>query len=167
MIISFRQQCSTYDPRCWGNDDSNGDESKCATQPPWHLSMPALWERTLPAWQRGCHGHGHQAEDHRDPASKCYQLKCACCDFRRLQFHLLDFVFSLFLPCQFILSVRLDYRITYLLSIYKKEFGDKSITDSSVSVADMPIFTRETSFFLNANTIIIVSILEISLVVVY
>ncbi|XP_053740824.1 inositol 1,4,5-trisphosphate receptor type 2 isoform X1 [Synchiropus splendidus] len=32
---------------------------------------------------------------------------------------------------QFILSVRLDYRITYLLSIYKKEFGEKSITDST------------------------------------
>uniref|UniRef100_A0A8C4I7X7 Inositol 1,4,5-trisphosphate receptor n=1 Tax=Dicentrarchus labrax TaxID=13489 RepID=A0A8C4I7X7_DICLA len=42
---------------------------------------------------------------------------------------------------QFILSVRLDYRITYLLSIYKKEFGDKSITDSSVSLADMPPMT--------------------------
>ncbi|XP_010888608.2 inositol 1,4,5-trisphosphate receptor type 2 isoform X3 [Esox lucius] len=37
---------------------------------------------------------------------------------------------------QFILSVRLDYRITYLLSIYKKEFGDGSITDSSLSVAE-------------------------------
>uniref|UniRef100_A0A4W6EAB4 Inositol 1,4,5-trisphosphate receptor n=1 Tax=Lates calcarifer TaxID=8187 RepID=A0A4W6EAB4_LATCA len=42
---------------------------------------------------------------------------------------------------QFILSVRLDYRITYLLSIYKKEFGDKSITDSSVSLAEMPLVT--------------------------
>ncbi|KAG7521877.1 inositol 1,4,5-trisphosphate receptor type 2 [Solea senegalensis] len=42
---------------------------------------------------------------------------------------------------QFILSVRLDYRITYLLSIYKKEFGDKSVTDSSVSVADLPLVT--------------------------
>ncbi|XP_030281751.1 inositol 1,4,5-trisphosphate receptor type 2 [Sparus aurata] len=38
---------------------------------------------------------------------------------------------------QFILSVRLDYRITYLLSIYKKEFGDKSIADSSASLAEM------------------------------
>ncbi|XP_036962517.1 inositol 1,4,5-trisphosphate receptor type 2 isoform X2 [Acanthopagrus latus] len=38
---------------------------------------------------------------------------------------------------QFILSVRLDYRITYLLSIYKKEFGDKSIADSSASVMEM------------------------------
>nr|XP_019934105.1 PREDICTED: inositol 1,4,5-trisphosphate receptor type 2 [Paralichthys olivaceus] len=38
---------------------------------------------------------------------------------------------------QFILSVRLDYRITYLLSIYKKEFGDKSIPDSSASQAEM------------------------------
>uniref|UniRef100_A0A8D0AYY2 Inositol 1,4,5-trisphosphate receptor n=1 Tax=Sander lucioperca TaxID=283035 RepID=A0A8D0AYY2_SANLU len=42
---------------------------------------------------------------------------------------------------QFILSVRLDYRITYLLSIYKKEFGDKTITDSSASLADMPQMT--------------------------
>uniref|UniRef100_A0A3Q3J9U7 Inositol 1,4,5-trisphosphate receptor n=1 Tax=Monopterus albus TaxID=43700 RepID=A0A3Q3J9U7_MONAL len=32
---------------------------------------------------------------------------------------------------QFILSVRLDYRITYLLSIYKKEFGDKTTSDTS------------------------------------
>ncbi|XP_046889429.1 inositol 1,4,5-trisphosphate receptor type 2 [Hypomesus transpacificus] len=39
---------------------------------------------------------------------------------------------------QFILSVRLDYRITYLLSIYKKEFGDRSVMDSSLSVADFP-----------------------------
>uniref|UniRef100_A0A8C6SHD8 Inositol 1,4,5-trisphosphate receptor n=1 Tax=Neogobius melanostomus TaxID=47308 RepID=A0A8C6SHD8_9GOBI len=31
---------------------------------------------------------------------------------------------------QFILSVRLDYRITYLLSIYKNEFGEKNVTDS-------------------------------------
>ncbi|XP_066561476.1 inositol 1,4,5-trisphosphate receptor type 2 isoform X1 [Amia ocellicauda] len=37
---------------------------------------------------------------------------------------------------QFILSVRLDYRITYLLSIYKKEFGDNCIPDSSYSVSD-------------------------------
>uniref|UniRef100_A0A8C3B0I4 Inositol 1,4,5-trisphosphate receptor n=1 Tax=Cyclopterus lumpus TaxID=8103 RepID=A0A8C3B0I4_CYCLU len=34
---------------------------------------------------------------------------------------------------QFILSVRLDYRITYLLSIYKKEFGDNTITETSAS----------------------------------
>uniref|UniRef100_A0A7N8YJQ7 Inositol 1,4,5-trisphosphate receptor n=1 Tax=Mastacembelus armatus TaxID=205130 RepID=A0A7N8YJQ7_9TELE len=47
---------------------------------------------------------------------------------------------------QFILSVRLDYRITYLLSIYKNEFGDKTITDSSMSLADMPPLTRETLF---------------------
>ncbi|XP_071403401.1 inositol 1,4,5-trisphosphate-gated calcium channel ITPR2, partial [Centroberyx affinis] len=40
---------------------------------------------------------------------------------------------------QFILSVRLDYRITYLLSIYKKEFGDKNLTtDNSVSMAEVP-----------------------------
>uniref|UniRef100_A0A3B5N1F5 Inositol 1,4,5-trisphosphate receptor n=1 Tax=Xiphophorus couchianus TaxID=32473 RepID=A0A3B5N1F5_9TELE len=32
---------------------------------------------------------------------------------------------------QFILSVRLDYRITYLLSIYKKEFGESTVPDSS------------------------------------
>uniref|UniRef100_A0A3B4CNT8 Inositol 1,4,5-trisphosphate receptor n=1 Tax=Pygocentrus nattereri TaxID=42514 RepID=A0A3B4CNT8_PYGNA len=39
---------------------------------------------------------------------------------------------------QFILSVRLDYRITYLLSIYKKEFGDQSLTDGTLSVTDFP-----------------------------
>uniref|UniRef100_A0A671XBQ4 Inositol 1,4,5-trisphosphate receptor n=1 Tax=Sparus aurata TaxID=8175 RepID=A0A671XBQ4_SPAAU len=44
---------------------------------------------------------------------------------------------------QFILSVRLDYRITYLLSIYKKEFGDKSIADSSASL----IATKAESMF--------------------
>ncbi|XP_068168569.1 inositol 1,4,5-trisphosphate-gated calcium channel ITPR2 isoform X2 [Antennarius striatus] len=45
---------------------------------------------------------------------------------------------------QFILSVRLDYRITYLLSIYKKEFGDKVIAESSASVTDMtPLIPTE------------------------
>ncbi|KAK9516864.1 hypothetical protein VZT92_024773 [Zoarces viviparus] len=38
---------------------------------------------------------------------------------------------------QFILSVRLDYRITFLLSIYKKEFGDKTVIDSSSSVTEL------------------------------
>ncbi|XP_035763053.1 inositol 1,4,5-trisphosphate receptor type 2 [Neolamprologus brichardi] len=42
---------------------------------------------------------------------------------------------------QFILSVRLDYRITYLLSIYKKAFGDRALTDSSMSLADVPPIT--------------------------
>uniref|UniRef100_A0A4W3JR24 Inositol 1,4,5-trisphosphate receptor n=1 Tax=Callorhinchus milii TaxID=7868 RepID=A0A4W3JR24_CALMI len=32
---------------------------------------------------------------------------------------------------QFILSVRLDYRISYMLSIYKKEFGDNTSGDST------------------------------------
>uniref|UniRef100_A0A8D0DDY0 Inositol 1,4,5-trisphosphate receptor n=1 Tax=Sander lucioperca TaxID=283035 RepID=A0A8D0DDY0_SANLU len=40
---------------------------------------------------------------------------------------------------QFILSVRLDYRITYLLSIYKKEFGDKTITDTFFSPSEPDI----------------------------
>ncbi|MEQ2229265.1 Inositol 1,4,5-trisphosphate receptor type 2, partial [Ilyodon furcidens] len=39
---------------------------------------------------------------------------------------------------QFILSVRLDYRITYLLSIYKKEFGESTVIDSCSSLADFP-----------------------------
>uniref|UniRef100_A0A8C1GBG4 Inositol 1,4,5-trisphosphate receptor n=1 Tax=Cyprinus carpio TaxID=7962 RepID=A0A8C1GBG4_CYPCA len=38
---------------------------------------------------------------------------------------------------QFILNVRLDYRITYLLSIYKKEFGDQTL-DTSASLAEVP-----------------------------
>ncbi|XP_062860264.1 inositol 1,4,5-trisphosphate receptor type 2 [Trichomycterus rosablanca] len=42
---------------------------------------------------------------------------------------------------QFILSVRLDYRITYLLSIYKKEFEDQTVSDSTVS--EYPIFPSE------------------------
>uniref|UniRef100_A0A8C2FZL7 Inositol 1,4,5-trisphosphate receptor n=1 Tax=Cyprinus carpio TaxID=7962 RepID=A0A8C2FZL7_CYPCA len=37
---------------------------------------------------------------------------------------------------QFILNVRLDYRITYLLSIYKKEFGDQTL-DTSASLAEI------------------------------
>lgn len=40
--------------------------------------------------------------------------------------------------------MRLDYRITYLLSIYKKEFGDKTMADSSASVSEMPPLTRKT-----------------------
>uniref|UniRef100_A0A671X7H5 Inositol 1,4,5-trisphosphate receptor n=1 Tax=Sparus aurata TaxID=8175 RepID=A0A671X7H5_SPAAU len=47
---------------------------------------------------------------------------------------------------QFILSVRLDYRITYLLSIYKKEFGDKSIADTSEPDID-EIATKAESMF--------------------
>lgn len=53
-------------------------------------------------------------------------------------------------PCQFILSVRLDYRITYLLSIYKKEFGENSVTESS-SMAEMPPISCENFLFLYAN----------------
>lgn len=48
-----------------------------------------------------------------------------------------------FFSVQFILSVKLDYRITFLLSIYKKEFGDKVITDGSIS-ADNLFMTRKT-----------------------
>ncbi|KAJ0028980.1 hypothetical protein NQD34_003977 [Periophthalmus magnuspinnatus] len=40
---------------------------------------------------------------------------------------------------QFILSVRLDYRITYLLSIYKKEFGEKNLSTEN-------LFIRKSSF---------------------
>uniref|UniRef100_A0A673I2F3 Inositol 1,4,5-trisphosphate receptor n=1 Tax=Sinocyclocheilus rhinocerous TaxID=307959 RepID=A0A673I2F3_9TELE len=43
---------------------------------------------------------------------------------------------------QFILNVRLDYRITYLLSIYKKEFGDQTL-DTSASVAEVPVMAGE------------------------
>ncbi|CAH2278455.1 inositol 1,4,5-trisphosphate receptor type 2 isoform X1 [Pelobates cultripes] len=41
---------------------------------------------------------------------------------------------------QFILSVRLDYRISYMLSIYKKEFGENgaSVDASTVSPPDTP-----------------------------
>lgn len=48
---------------------------------------------------------------------------------------------------KFILSVRLDYRITYLLSIYKKEFGDQNMTDSSMSVSDYPPISGRRSLF--------------------
>ncbi|GAA6101701.1 inositol 1,4,5-trisphosphate receptor type 2 isoform X3 [Tachysurus ichikawai] len=46
---------------------------------------------------------------------------------------------------QFILSVRLDYRITYLLSIYKKEFGDNSASDTSHSVTEFSPIPSEPS----------------------
>ncbi|XP_075754910.1 inositol 1,4,5-trisphosphate-gated calcium channel ITPR2 isoform X1 [Pelodiscus sinensis] len=41
---------------------------------------------------------------------------------------------------QFILSVRLDYRISYMLSIYKKEFGDdgETIDSSTIASPDSP-----------------------------
>lgn len=46
--------------------------------------------------------------------------------------------------------MRLDYRITYLLSIYKKEFGDNSISENS-SVAEMPPMSREIFLFCYVN----------------
>lgn len=46
--------------------------------------------------------------------------------------------------------MRLDYRITYLLSIYKKEFGDNSISENS-SVAEMPPMSREIFLFCYEN----------------
>ncbi|KAJ6666363.1 hypothetical protein lerEdw1_000636 [Lerista edwardsae] len=44
---------------------------------------------------------------------------------------------------QFILSVRLDYRISYMLSIYKKEFGETSenVDNSVTSLPDSPPIT--------------------------
>ncbi|XP_056373589.1 inositol 1,4,5-trisphosphate receptor type 2 isoform X2 [Hyla sarda] len=39
---------------------------------------------------------------------------------------------------QFILSVRLDYRISYMLSIYKKEFGDTGSVDNSTASTVAP-----------------------------
>lgn len=68
--VFSRQQCPAYHPRSWGNDDSDGYESRRATQPPRHGFLPALRERALPVWQRGCDGDGHQAEDYWDPAGK-------------------------------------------------------------------------------------------------
>uniref|UniRef100_A0A674EWP6 Inositol 1,4,5-trisphosphate receptor n=1 Tax=Salmo trutta TaxID=8032 RepID=A0A674EWP6_SALTR len=47
---------------------------------------------------------------------------------------------------QFILSVRLDYRITYLLSIYKKEFGDSNLPDISDPDIDEIAAKAETMF---------------------
>uniref|UniRef100_A0A3Q2XVB7 Inositol 1,4,5-trisphosphate receptor n=1 Tax=Hippocampus comes TaxID=109280 RepID=A0A3Q2XVB7_HIPCM len=51
---------------------------------------------------------------------------------------------------QFILSVRLDYRITYLLSIYKKEFGEKSISETSEPDID-EIATKAESMFAGSS----------------
>uniref|UniRef100_A0A8C5WW41 Inositol 1,4,5-trisphosphate receptor n=1 Tax=Laticauda laticaudata TaxID=8630 RepID=A0A8C5WW41_LATLA len=44
---------------------------------------------------------------------------------------------------QFILSVRLDYRISYMLSIYKKEFGEnnENVDNSTMSPPDSPVLT--------------------------
>nr|XP_056703464.1 inositol 1,4,5-trisphosphate receptor type 2 [Euleptes europaea] len=44
---------------------------------------------------------------------------------------------------QFILSVRLDYRISYMLSIYKKEFGEsnENVDSSVASPPDSPVIT--------------------------
>ncbi|XP_056117184.1 inositol 1,4,5-trisphosphate receptor type 2 isoform X2 [Rhinichthys klamathensis goyatoka] len=42
---------------------------------------------------------------------------------------------------QFILNVRLDYRITYLLSIYKKEFAERTL-DTSASVTEFPVMAE-------------------------
>uniref|UniRef100_A0A674KBU2 Inositol 1,4,5-trisphosphate receptor n=1 Tax=Terrapene triunguis TaxID=2587831 RepID=A0A674KBU2_9SAUR len=46
---------------------------------------------------------------------------------------------------QFILSVRLDYRISYMLSIYKKEFGEDSenVDSSTISPPDTPGLASE------------------------
>lgn len=72
---------------------------------------------------------------------------CCIFFFQCLTLFFVNFVFF----WQFILSVRLDYRITYLLSIYKKAFGDRALTDSSMSLADVPPITRETFLSYRAN----------------
>ncbi|XP_039617485.1 inositol 1,4,5-trisphosphate receptor type 2 isoform X2 [Polypterus senegalus] len=38
---------------------------------------------------------------------------------------------------QFVLNVRLDYRITYLLSIFKRDYGSADLTDNSMSFVDI------------------------------
>uniref|UniRef100_A0AAX7VHS9 Inositol 1,4,5-trisphosphate receptor n=1 Tax=Astatotilapia calliptera TaxID=8154 RepID=A0AAX7VHS9_ASTCA len=48
---------------------------------------------------------------------------------------------------QFILSVRLDYRITYLLSIYKKAFGDRALTDTCEPDIDEIVQKAESMFW--------------------
>uniref|UniRef100_A0A8C6SHK6 Inositol 1,4,5-trisphosphate receptor n=1 Tax=Neogobius melanostomus TaxID=47308 RepID=A0A8C6SHK6_9GOBI len=53
---------------------------------------------------------------------------------------------------QFILSVRLDYRITYLLSIYKNEFGEKNVTDTSEPDID-EIATRAECMFAGSTEV--------------
>ncbi|XP_055011214.1 LOW QUALITY PROTEIN: inositol 1,4,5-trisphosphate receptor type 2 [Boleophthalmus pectinirostris] len=58
---------------------------------------------------------------------------------------------------QFILSVRLDYRITYLLSIYKKEFGDKNLSTESFFIPSDPdideIATRAECMFAGSTEV--------------
>ncbi|CAL9697413.1 unnamed protein product [Knipowitschia caucasica] len=58
---------------------------------------------------------------------------------------------------QFILSVRLDYRITYLLSIYKKEFGEKNISTDTFFIPSDPdideIAARAESMFAGSSEV--------------
>uniref|UniRef100_A0A671LFL9 Inositol 1,4,5-trisphosphate receptor n=1 Tax=Sinocyclocheilus anshuiensis TaxID=1608454 RepID=A0A671LFL9_9TELE len=53
---------------------------------------------------------------------------------------------------QFILNVRLDYRITYLLSIYKKEFGDQTL-DTSASPNIEEIAEKAENMFSGRNSV--------------
>uniref|UniRef100_A0A673WBI2 Inositol 1,4,5-trisphosphate receptor n=1 Tax=Salmo trutta TaxID=8032 RepID=A0A673WBI2_SALTR len=62
---------------------------------------------------------------------------------------------------QFILSVRLDYRITYLLSIYKKEFGDRNLPDSSMSVSEFPSMSDIDEIAAKAETMFAGSAVEL------
>lgn len=50
--------------------------------------------------------------------------------------------FWFFLPCcfQFILNVRLDYRISYLLSVFKKEFVEVYPMQDSAADGTAPAF---------------------------
>lgn len=62
--------------------------------------------------------------------------------------------FWLFLPCcsQFILNVRLDYRISYLLSVFKKEFVEVYPMQDSAADGTAPAFDSSS----NSPTLLLV-----------
>lgn len=69
VSLPSREQRVSYHPRCGRDDDSDGAESRArpASPPPEHAPVPSGQKTTtLSDRQRGCHGHGHQAQNHRD-----------------------------------------------------------------------------------------------------
>lgn len=56
------------------------------------------------------------------------------------------FCFLLCCCCQFILNVRLDYRISYLLSVFKKEFVEVYPMQDSAADGTAPAFDSTSNF---------------------
>lgn len=62
------------------------------------------------------------------------------------------FCFLLLYCCQFILNVRLDYRISYLLSVFKKEFVEVYPMQDSAADGTAPAFDSTS----NSSTLLLV-----------